>query len=150
MADRRLQRDREQGMIGGVCADLAAHFDYDVTLLRVVTVLLTFVGGIGVVAYLALWVLLPEAGGASDSPASVARDNLREIAGLATRAARAGQQAVTRAGDRGDGQRQADASDTDVADDAAAAAGAAGPPPEEPDSGPPAEPGPPDTRPPGQ
>ena len=69
MAGRRLQRDREPGMIGGVCAGLAAHFDYDVTLLRFVTVLLAFAGGIGGVAYLVLWVLLPAAGSTRESPA---------------------------------------------------------------------------------
>ncbi len=50
MTDLELRRDRDQAMAGGVCAGIASRFDYDVTLVRVVTVLLAFAGGFGVIA----------------------------------------------------------------------------------------------------
>ena len=67
MTDRELRRDRDQAIAGGVCAGIAARFGYDVTLVRVVTVLFAFAVGFGVIAYLALWLLLPA--GASSSGA---------------------------------------------------------------------------------
>ncbi len=59
MTDLELRRDRDPAIAGGVCAGIAARFGYDVRLVRVVTVLLAFAVGFGVVAYLALWLLLP-------------------------------------------------------------------------------------------
>ena len=145
MVGQRLQRDRERGMIGGVSAGIAAHLDYDVTLVRLVAVLFTLVGGIGIVAYLTLSGLLPEAASTPESPSAVVRDNVREIAGLATRAAQVGQRTITR--DRDEGETQGEGGGE--------ATGAASPPPEERDANPPAESSPPnttppDTRPPGQ
>ena len=69
MTDLELRRDRDQAIAGGVCAGIAVRFGYDVTLVRVVTVLLALAVGFGVAAYLALWLLLPA--GASSTRASV-------------------------------------------------------------------------------
>ena len=88
MGAQRLTRDREHRMVGGVCAGIAARFGYDVTLLRVVAVLLALWGGLGIVAYLVLWALLPPAGRTTGSATDVARENVREIAEAARRAAR--------------------------------------------------------------
>lgn len=60
----RLWRLPADGRIAGVCAGLARYFDTDVTLVRLVWVLLSIVpGGIigGIIAYLAAWLLIPEA-----------------------------------------------------------------------------------------
>ena len=57
---RRLVRRSDDRMIGGVCAGLADHLGLDVTLVRVLTVLLAVVGfGSVIVAYLVAWVLIP-------------------------------------------------------------------------------------------
>ena len=49
-------------MIAGVCAGIADYFNWDITLVRIVYVLLTFFtvfsGGI---VYLVLWLIMPEA-----------------------------------------------------------------------------------------
>ena len=87
MTEQELRRDRDHAMAGGVCAGIAARFGYDVTLVRVVTVLLTFAGGFGVVAYLALWLLLPAGDEPTGSAAAVAHANVEEMAGVARRAA---------------------------------------------------------------
>ncbi len=87
MTDLELRRDRDHAMVAGVCAGIAARFGYDVTLVRVVTVLLAFAGGFGVVAYLALWLLLPAGDETSGSATEVARANVEEMAGVARRAA---------------------------------------------------------------
>jgi len=45
--------------IGGVCMGIGRHFDLNVTILRIVWVLLFLFYGIGGILYLALWALMP-------------------------------------------------------------------------------------------
>ena len=61
MVGTRLTRDLDEAMLGGVLAGLSARYDWDVTLVRVVAVLLTVVTGVVplVVVYLAAWVIVP-------------------------------------------------------------------------------------------
>ncbi len=58
-----LVRSREGRMVAGVCSGLARYFGWDVTMVRViVAVLCVITGGTGVLAYLAMWALIPEEG----------------------------------------------------------------------------------------
>jgi phage shock protein PspC (stress-responsive transcriptional regulator) len=69
-----LVRDTRNGLVGGVAAGLARHLGVDVTLLRVAFVLATvFLGGSGLVAYIAGWVLIPSDGGAVDAGGTAER-----------------------------------------------------------------------------
>ncbi len=53
-------RTRDGKMIAGVCAGLAREFGVPVTVLRLAFVLGTlFGGGIGIILYLVLWVVMP-------------------------------------------------------------------------------------------
>ncbi|MCG8434828.1 MAG: PspC domain-containing protein [Gammaproteobacteria bacterium] len=55
----RIYRDPERGVILGVCAGVADAFDFDVTVLRIITVvLLFFLPMVTVIAYLVLALLL--------------------------------------------------------------------------------------------
>lgn len=48
--------------IAGVCAGFAEYFDLDVTIVRVVWLILAiFGGGTGVLAYIIAWIVMPEA-----------------------------------------------------------------------------------------
>lgn len=58
---KRLFRDDEQKMVGGVCAGLAAYFGIDVIWLRIVWGLLFFFAGSGAVLYFILWAVVPSA-----------------------------------------------------------------------------------------
>lgn len=58
---RKLYRDRDQKKIGGVCAGLAAYFDTDVTLIRVLFVLAFVFASAGFWVYVIFWIVLPEA-----------------------------------------------------------------------------------------
>lgn len=60
-APSRLVRPRAGRMIGGVCQGLANSYSWDVVWVRVITVLLAvFGGGVGLIAYLVFWVVMPE------------------------------------------------------------------------------------------
>lgn len=57
----RLIRPRVGRMLAGVCQGLANNYAWDVTWVRVITVLLAiFGGGIGLVAYVVFWIVMPE------------------------------------------------------------------------------------------
>lgn len=58
----RMRRSRTDRYIGGVAGGLARHLDVDPTLVRVLFAVTSFFGGAGVLAYLALWLLVPEEG----------------------------------------------------------------------------------------
>jgi len=57
---RRLYRSRTDCKLAGVCGGLAQYFNTDVTLLRVLFVVLAVLGGPGLVIYLLMWILVPE------------------------------------------------------------------------------------------
>ena len=51
--------------IAGVCAGFAHYFDVDVTLMRIIWLVLIFVPpSIGVIAYLLAWIVMPKGNGA--------------------------------------------------------------------------------------
>jgi len=52
-------RDLDDKMFSGVCAGLARQFGVSVTALRIAFVVAAFLGGWGILIYLALWVLMP-------------------------------------------------------------------------------------------
>ncbi len=57
----QLTRSRENRMIAGVCAGVAQHYGWDLTLVRVLTVLCVLFVGTGILVYLAAWIIIPEA-----------------------------------------------------------------------------------------
>ena len=61
-APRRLYRSRGDRVIGGVCGGIARYFNIDPVLVRVGAVALAFLGGAGVLAYLAAVLLIPNEG----------------------------------------------------------------------------------------
>jgi phage shock protein C len=60
--NRRLYRSRKGQMVAGVCAGLAEHFGVDVNLVRLAFAVFTIFFGVGVLIYLAAWIILPEEG----------------------------------------------------------------------------------------
>ena len=71
-----LRRAYQGRLLAGVCAGLADYLAIDVTLIRVAFVVLTFLGGAGVPAYLACLLLIPEEG-SDQSIASSLLDSVR-------------------------------------------------------------------------
>jgi phage shock protein PspC (stress-responsive transcriptional regulator) len=60
MSRRRLTRSRDK-MIAGVCAGIAEHFGWDVTLFRVAYVFVSIISAAfpGILVYLVLWIVMP-------------------------------------------------------------------------------------------
>lgn len=58
---RKLYRDTENGMIGGVLSGLGYYFGIDKVWLRIIMLVFLFVFGTGALAYIILWIVMPEA-----------------------------------------------------------------------------------------
>lgn len=58
---RRLYRDEDNQVVGGVCAGLGAFFDIDPVWIRLVWAISFFVFGAGLLLYIILWVIIPRA-----------------------------------------------------------------------------------------
>jgi phage shock protein PspC (stress-responsive transcriptional regulator) len=56
---RTLDRDITNKKIAGVCAGIARHFGWDVTLVRVAFLACVLLHGVGLIAYLIAWVCMP-------------------------------------------------------------------------------------------
>jgi len=57
----RIYRDTDHRVIGGVCAGMGAYWDIDPLIVRVIFVALALAGGLGVMVYLILYIVIPEA-----------------------------------------------------------------------------------------
>lgn len=60
-SSRRMYRDPDGRIFGGVCSGLAAYFNWDPLVMRILFAILIFAGGAGIGLYLVLWIVLPEA-----------------------------------------------------------------------------------------
>ncbi|GAA4396413.1 hypothetical protein GCM10023168_00260 [Fodinibacter luteus] len=54
------ERDTEGRWFGGVCSGLAHRFGVDPILIRAAAIVLAFLGGLGLTAYVLLWLLMPD------------------------------------------------------------------------------------------
>jgi len=57
----RLLRDPYDKILGGVCSGVAHYFDIDPLIVRIIMVVLFFSLGIGLLAYILAWILVPAA-----------------------------------------------------------------------------------------
>lgn len=57
----RMYRDPDSRIIGGVSAGMAAYWGIDPWIVRVVFIVLALPGGLGILIYAVLWIVLPEA-----------------------------------------------------------------------------------------
>lgn len=58
-ASSPLHRSSVDRWIGGVCGGIAETYDWDPTLVRLITVLLLCFAGMPIIVYLILWVIMP-------------------------------------------------------------------------------------------
>ncbi len=57
----RMYRDPDHRIIGGVCAGMGAYWRIDPLIVRIIFLALILAGGIGILIYLILYIVLPEA-----------------------------------------------------------------------------------------
>ena len=64
--EKRLFRDGDRAMIGGVCAGVAAYSNIDVVIIRAIYIFTFLTFGIGFLLYIVLWAIIPMAKTSSD------------------------------------------------------------------------------------
>ena len=58
---KRLYRSTTERILGGVCGGIGIHLDVDPIIIRIVWIVLSCLSvGIGIIAYLVCWVIIPE------------------------------------------------------------------------------------------
>lgn len=76
---KRLYRSRTDRMISGVCGGLGRYFDIDPVLIRVIFVLSIFFGGIGILAYIILAIVVPTENSTYTEPTETIKENVQEM-----------------------------------------------------------------------
>lgn len=59
--EKKLYRDMDDRVVAGVCAGIAHYVNADPKWIRLATLLISFVGGFGVLVYVLLWIIMPKA-----------------------------------------------------------------------------------------
>lgn len=80
MSNQKLYRSETDRMIAGVCGGLAKYFSVDTTLVRLVFLLLLFLGGSGFLLYFILWIIVPRESHLTGTPQEVVQANAQEMA----------------------------------------------------------------------
>jgi len=57
---RRLFRSKKSIIVGGVCGGIGEYFEVDPVLIRLGWVIGSLIYGVGVLAYLVAWIIIPE------------------------------------------------------------------------------------------
>lgn len=61
MFEKKLHKSENDKMICGVCGGIAAYFQIDATVVRLIWAIITAFAGAGLVAYIAAAVIMPKA-----------------------------------------------------------------------------------------
>lgn len=56
----KLYRSKKNKIVAGVCGGIAEYFNVDPTLIRLLWLLISIMGGSGVIAYIIAWIIIPE------------------------------------------------------------------------------------------
>jgi phage shock protein PspC (stress-responsive transcriptional regulator) len=82
-ATKRLYRDPDNRIIGGVCSGLGHYLNIDMVIIRVIFAISLFMGGLGFWAYIIFWIVAPQAMTASQKcemrGIPVTAENLRKF-----------------------------------------------------------------------
>jgi phage shock protein C len=79
-AERLLRRSSDDRLLAGVCGGLGRYLGVDPVLLRIAAVVLALANGLGLIAYVIAWIVIPEE--RSGQPAAGARPPRQEMGRL--------------------------------------------------------------------
>jgi phage shock protein PspC (stress-responsive transcriptional regulator) len=77
--EKRLYRSNKERMVVGVCGGLAQYFSIDPVIVRLIFVLSIFLGGLGIIAYIILAIVVPAENSRHSEPAETIRENVQEF-----------------------------------------------------------------------
>lgn len=59
-SNKKLYRSESDRILGGVCGGIAEVYDLDPSLVRLATLLIILTTGVGLLLYLAAWIIVPD------------------------------------------------------------------------------------------
>jgi len=101
----KLYRSDTDKVIGGVCGGLGEYLHVDPLILRILFVLLAMVNGLGLAAYVILWILIPVSQATYTSQEEMVRHNVQEIGQRARELSQEARQALDKGGTRMSGNQ---------------------------------------------
>ncbi len=54
-----LKRSNQDKILAGVCSGLAKYLEWDVSIIRLLLIIVVLAGGVGIPVYILLWILMP-------------------------------------------------------------------------------------------
>jgi phage shock protein C len=75
---KRLYRSRDDRLIFGVCGGLAKYFDIDPVIVRIITIVVALVTGVGILAYIVMGIVVPLESSQVSEPKDVIKENVEE------------------------------------------------------------------------
>ena len=60
MESKKLYRSSKDSVLAGVCGGIGEYFNIDPVIVRIVWIVVTFIGGAGILGYLIAWVIIPK------------------------------------------------------------------------------------------
>lgn len=75
---RRLYRSQRERIIGGVAGGVGEYFDIDPVWVRLAFILLVFASGVGLIAYIVLWIIVPRQASQA-APREAIRENIQDL-----------------------------------------------------------------------
>lgn len=79
MEAKDLHKSATNRILAGVAGGLAEYFNVDATLVRLIFVVLSIYGGLGVISYLVLALIMPEANVSKKTPVTQIKEQLSEV-----------------------------------------------------------------------
>ncbi|WP_295722352.1 PspC domain-containing protein [uncultured Methanobrevibacter sp.] len=59
MTGKKLYRSYDNRMLAGICGGIGEYLNIDPTIIRLITALLIFLWGFGIIFYLLAWIIVP-------------------------------------------------------------------------------------------
>jgi len=76
---KKLYRSKNDKMIAGVCGGIGDYLNIDSIWIRLVCLILVFMDGVGLIAYIILWVLMPENPFQKDGGKTIVEEKVSEV-----------------------------------------------------------------------
>ncbi|NOK62962.1 MAG: PspC domain-containing protein [Chloroflexi bacterium AL-W] len=83
MSDKRIARSQSDRIVAGVAGGVGTYLNIDPLYVRIGFLVLSLFQGLGIILYLALWVIVPNEGSEATDSGSQVRENINEMRGAA-------------------------------------------------------------------
>jgi phage shock protein PspC (stress-responsive transcriptional regulator) len=77
--EKKLYRSNKDRVLFGVCGGLGKYFNIDPTIVRVIFIITIFFGGLGIIAYIIMALVVPKEDSKTSDPSDAIKENAQDI-----------------------------------------------------------------------